>query len=106
MGLTKSVQPYCKFAIITMQMMPKISCPQRVASDAVARTPIVLVVVDIFLPSLLVSYFLISFVISYVARRDARLLQIAPLTKPFVRLGPTTKSCLPTTFCFHRSSND
>src|SRR5437899_2334232 len=47
MGLTNRVQPYCRFAIITMQMMPKISCPQRVASDAVARTSMVLVVVDI-----------------------------------------------------------
>src|SRR5712691_1478749 len=56
MGLTNRVQPYCRFAIITMQMMPKISCPQRVASDAVARTSIVLVVVDIsFLLLLLVA---------------------------------------------------
>jgi hypothetical protein len=78
-----------------MQMMPKISCPQRVASDAVARTPIVLVVVDIFLPSLLVSYFLISFVISYVARRDARMLQIAPLTKPFVLFVPQPNPAYP-----------
>ena len=39
-GLTNSVQPYCKLAIITMQMMPKISWPQRVASDAVARDEI------------------------------------------------------------------
>src|SRR5215471_3207198 len=47
-GLTNSVQPYCRLAIITMQMMPKISCPQRVASDAVARAGIVVaVVVDI-----------------------------------------------------------
>jgi hypothetical protein len=35
--LTKSVHPYCRFAIITMQMMPKISWPQRVASDANGR---------------------------------------------------------------------
>src|SRR5712691_5633336 len=56
MGLTNRVQPYCRFAIITMQMMPKISCPQRVASDAVARTSMVLVVVDIsFLLLLLVA---------------------------------------------------
>src|SRR5262249_46117039 len=41
-------QPYCRLAIITMQMMPKISCPQRVASDAVARAgTVVAVVVDI-----------------------------------------------------------
>src|SRR5215467_1524395 len=36
-GLTNRVQPYCKLAIITMQMMPKISWPQRVNSDA--RSP-------------------------------------------------------------------
>src|SRR5262249_51229853 len=30
------VQPYCRLAIITMQTRPKTSCPQRVASDAVA----------------------------------------------------------------------
>src|SRR5262245_10381640 len=35
-GLTNRVQQYCRLAIITMQMMPKTSCPQRVASDAVA----------------------------------------------------------------------
>src|SRR5271165_1229201 len=34
-GLTNNVQPYCRLAIITMQMMPKTSCPQRVPSDAV-----------------------------------------------------------------------
>src|SRR5260221_3606806 len=34
MGVTKSVQPYCRFAVITMQMMPNMSWPQRVASDA------------------------------------------------------------------------
>src|SRR5215470_15967854 len=28
-GLTKSVQPYCRLAIIVMQMMPKTSCHQR-----------------------------------------------------------------------------
>src|SRR5215470_1040585 len=36
MGLTKSVHPYCRLAIITMQTMPKPSCAQRVPSDAVA----------------------------------------------------------------------
>src|ERR1041384_5317782 len=35
-GLTNRVQPYCRLAIITMQTRPKTSCPQRVASDAVA----------------------------------------------------------------------
>src|SRR5262249_11642153 len=53
MGLTNSVQPYCRFAIITMQMMPKISCPQRVHSVACARSGVVVgavtvPVVDIF----------------------------------------------------------
>src|SRR5205085_957634 len=33
-GLTNSVHPYCRFAIIVMQTMPKISCHQRPA-----RTP-------------------------------------------------------------------
>src|SRR5882757_8704149 len=36
-GLTNRVQPYCRLAIITMQTMPKISWPQRVASEACAR---------------------------------------------------------------------
>src|ERR1700761_750205 len=35
-GLTNRVQPYCRLAIITMQTMPMTSCPQRVASEAVA----------------------------------------------------------------------
>src|SRR5207249_9408498 len=29
MGFTNSVQPYCRFAIIAMQMMPRNSCIQR-----------------------------------------------------------------------------
>ena len=33
-GPTNSVQPYCRLAIITMQMMPKTSWPQRVAAEA------------------------------------------------------------------------
>ena len=33
-GLTNSVQPYCRLAISTMQMMPTMSWPQRV--DVVA----------------------------------------------------------------------
>src|SRR5258708_7169976 len=33
-GLTKSVHPYCRLAIITMQMMQEISCHQRDALDA------------------------------------------------------------------------
>src|SRR5438105_3363891 len=34
MGLTKSVQPYCRFAIIAMQTMPRNSCSQRFAGRA------------------------------------------------------------------------
>src|SRR6516165_1458496 len=55
-GLTNSVQPYCRLAIITMQMMPKISWPQRVASDAVARdemASVVLVVTVSSIPAVL-----------------------------------------------------
>jgi hypothetical protein len=33
-GLTNKVHPYCRFAIITMQMMQTNSFPQRVATDA------------------------------------------------------------------------
>src|SRR5215831_16849236 len=33
MGIVKSVQPYCRLAIITMQMMPMTSWLQRVASE-------------------------------------------------------------------------
>src|SRR5689334_1657073 len=29
MGFTKSVQPYCRLAIIDMQTMPRLSCHQR-----------------------------------------------------------------------------
>src|SRR5215813_11147863 len=61
-GLTNRVQPYCRLAIITMQMMPKISCPQRVASDAVARVDtVVAVVVDILYP----PSFLVLVLIAY-----------------------------------------
>src|ERR1700722_7238424 len=35
-GLTNSVQPYCRLAISTMQMMPTMSCAQRVVEEAVA----------------------------------------------------------------------
>src|SRR5262249_2070 len=55
MGLTKSVQPYCRLAIITMQMMPKINWPQRVASEAVARDEIVSVVTVTSIPALLIE---------------------------------------------------
>src|SRR5262245_45076479 len=34
MGIVKSVQPYWRLAIITMQMMPTVSWPQRVVSEA------------------------------------------------------------------------
>src|ERR1700744_4166757 len=35
-GLTKSVQPYCRLAISTMQMMQTMSCVQRVVEEATA----------------------------------------------------------------------
>src|SRR5580700_11710062 len=35
-GLTNNVQPYCRLAISTMQMMPTVSCAQRVAEEAAA----------------------------------------------------------------------
>src|SRR5262249_23949877 len=57
-GVTNSVQPYCRLAIITMQMMPKMSWPQRVASDAVARDEIasvVLVVTVSSIPAVLIE---------------------------------------------------
>src|SRR5215203_2078924 len=44
-GLTNSVHPYCRLAIIAMQMMPITSCPQRKAgprsraSDALRDAP-------------------------------------------------------------------
>jgi hypothetical protein len=34
MGSTKRFQPYCRLAIITMQMMPKMSCHHRDVVDA------------------------------------------------------------------------
>src|SRR6266851_8725156 len=49
-GLTNKVQPYCRLAIITMQMMPKISCPQRVASEAMGRASAAPDVVAISVP--------------------------------------------------------
>src|SRR5262249_13637341 len=57
-GLTISVQPYCRFAILTIQMMPKINWPQRVASAAVARDEIasvVLVVTVSSIPAVLIE---------------------------------------------------
>jgi hypothetical protein len=36
MGLTNKVQPYCRLAIITMQMMPAISCIQRIEAGLLA----------------------------------------------------------------------
>ena len=43
-GLTNSVQPYCRLAISTMQMMQAMSWPQRVPSVATAGAPVVVVV--------------------------------------------------------------
>src|SRR5215471_18910629 len=42
-GLTNSVQPYCRLAIMIMQTMTDSNCVQRVAFDACAPTPAVLV---------------------------------------------------------------
>src|SRR3989338_6548237 len=50
MGPTNSVQPYCRLAIITMQMMPKTSWLQRVASDAGGRRVVSLLFVDMVTP--------------------------------------------------------
>jgi hypothetical protein len=49
--IDEQIQPYCKLAIITMQMMPKISWPQRVASDASGRAdaPAAIVIVGLLL---------------------------------------------------------
>ena len=43
-GLTNSVQPYCRLAIITMQMMAQMSCRQRVACAAEALDSTIVVV--------------------------------------------------------------
>src|ERR1700724_764964 len=60
-GLTNSVQPYCRLAIITMQMMPKINWPQRVESDALAREPALDETAIVFLPIPLARYFCFVF---------------------------------------------
>src|ERR1051326_1787214 len=39
MGLTKSVQPYCRLAIIDMQMTPRLSCHQRPRRIETAFSP-------------------------------------------------------------------
>jgi hypothetical protein len=64
-------------AIITMQMMPKISCPHRVASDAVARVDtVVAVVVDIIAPARTLGFWSLGFsllvLVFYRARSDAQ----------------------------------
>src|ERR1700744_6033077 len=41
--LTKSVQPYCKLAISTMQTMPTVSCVQRVADEATTSVDFIVV---------------------------------------------------------------
>src|ERR1700688_112785 len=45
-GLTNNVHPYCRLAIITMQMMQNVSWTQRVEDDAIA-TRLAVVVMDI-----------------------------------------------------------
>src|SRR5437588_261974 len=37
MGLTNSVQPYCRLAFITMQMMPTVNCTHRLRTPLVAE---------------------------------------------------------------------
>jgi hypothetical protein len=36
MGIVNRVQPYCRLAIITMQMMPTTSCAHRVRSEVLS----------------------------------------------------------------------
>jgi hypothetical protein len=59
-GLTNSVQPYCKLAIITMQMMPKTSWLQRVAGDAIDPDGTVVDAVDMFPPPQMNSFLLLT----------------------------------------------
>ena len=49
-GLTNSVQPYCRLAISTMQMMPKTSWPQRACNPAVLDATAVAPTVITFRP--------------------------------------------------------
>src|SRR5205823_4764172 len=50
-----SVQPYCRFAIITMQTMPTVSCSHRFARQVVSMTE---VCVSVFcMPSVIVPSF-------------------------------------------------
>src|SRR6476646_10221788 len=51
-GRTNSVQPYCRLAIITMQMMPKTSCAHRYADIG----GVLMVAAVIFLPDSSVVY--------------------------------------------------
>src|SRR5436190_23129203 len=57
MSGTKKVQPYCRLAIITMQMTPTTSWLQRSAAEArgAAAAPDV-VVIGIFLPASFIIY--------------------------------------------------
>src|SRR5271156_1788007 len=50
-GLTNSVQPYCRLAIITMQRMQIARKPQREVTDATAGARVVVVVVVLTLSS-------------------------------------------------------
>src|ERR1041385_596945 len=50
MGLTNSVQPYCRLAIITMQMMPNSNWAHRVPLDAPTRADVCEATDILFLP--------------------------------------------------------
>src|ERR1700741_26433 len=99
-GPTNRVQPYCRLAIITMQMMPKISCPQRVASDAAARVSIVVAVVVDISPALPLwpSFVLLSCVLLSCAPRRAIprwYVGGQDRLKVFLQLDPTDARQLP-----------
>jgi hypothetical protein len=55
-GLTKSVHPYCRLAIMTMQMTQDTNWVQRVDSDARARASIDGAIVVISIPPLAMDF--------------------------------------------------
>ena len=55
-GLTNSVQPYCRLAIITMQMMPKMSCHHLLIAEDVLALCTACVVVVISIPLCFLHY--------------------------------------------------
>ena len=76
-GLTNSVQPYCRLAIITMQTMPQMRKPQRVAGVAISDRTIVDAVVMFSFPAKLVislsKWLSAQLIISHFLRRAQRL---------------------------------